>query len=137
MFELPECVTLVKQINKIIKSKTISKGVLGNTPHKFVWYNTTHEEFEKLTRSKTVGDAKARGRWLFIELESGYVLVLGEFGGKMLYHKSGSKVPDKYHLYLTFDDGSFFTATTQMWGAVELYEKGKELSCLSKIVLLI
>ena len=46
----------------------------------------------------------------------------------MLYHSPGSTMPQKYHLYLTFEDDSFFTATTQMWGAVELYEKGKELA---------
>ena len=128
MFELPEYITLANQMNESLKGKTIIKGVLGNTPHKFVWYNRPHDEFEKLTKGKTIGEAKVKGRWLFIELETGYVLVLGEFGGKVLYHRPGSKVPEKYHLYLTFEDGSYFTATTQMWGAVELYEKGRELS---------
>jgi formamidopyrimidine-DNA glycosylase len=128
MFELPEYIILANQMNESIKGKIIKKGVLGNTPHKFVWYNRTHDEFEKLTKGKTIGEAKVKGRWLFIELEAGYVLVLGEFGGKVLYHPPGSKVPKKYHLYFTFEDDSFFTATTQMWGAVELYEKGKELT---------
>ncbi len=128
MFELPEYITLANQMNRTLSGKTIRKGVLGNTPHKFVWYNRTHAEFEKLAKGKTFGEAKVKGRWLFIELETGYVLELGEFGGKVLYHPPGSKVPEKYHLYFAFDDGSFFTATTQMWGAVELYEKGKELS---------
>lgn len=128
MFELPEYTVLAGQMNESLKGKTIQQGVLGNTPHKFLWYNRTHEEFEKLTKGKTVGEAKVKGRWLFIELLPGYVLVLGEFGGKVLFHPAGSKVPAKYHLYLSFEDDSFFTATTQMWGAVELYEKGKELS---------
>jgi formamidopyrimidine-DNA glycosylase len=128
MFELPEYVTLANQMNETLRGKTITKGVLGNTPHKFVWYNRTHNEFERLAKGKIIGEAKVRGRWLFIELEVGYVLVFGEFGGKVLYHPPGSNVPDKYHLYFTFTDGSFFTATTQMWGAVELYEKGKELT---------
>jgi formamidopyrimidine-DNA glycosylase len=44
----------------------------------------------------------------------------------MLYHPPGSEVPPKYHLYLTFGDGSFLTLTTQMWGAMELYQEGKE-----------
>jgi formamidopyrimidine-DNA glycosylase len=128
MFELPEYITLAEQVNKSLKGKSIKKGVLGNTPHKFVWYNKTHADFEKLTKGKIIGEAKAKGRWLFLQLETGYVLVLGEFGGKVLYNPSGSKIPKKYHLCLSFEDGSFFTATTQMWGAVELYEKGKELT---------
>jgi formamidopyrimidine-DNA glycosylase len=128
MFELPEYVTLAKQMDDSLKGKTILSGALGNAPHKFVWYNRRHDEFEKLTKGKTVGEAKARGRWLFVELKKGYVLVLGEFGGKVLFHPSCSEVPKKYHLHLAFADGTFLTATTQMWGAVELYEKGKELT---------
>jgi formamidopyrimidine-DNA glycosylase len=126
MFEMPEFLTLAHQINDTMKGKIIEKGVLGNSPHKFVWYNRKHKEFEKLVRGKKIGKAHARGNWLFIPLDPGYVLILGEFGGKVLYHASGSDMPKKYHLYLAFTDGSFFTATTQMWGAVELHKKGEE-----------
>ncbi len=126
MFELPEVVTLAKQMNDTLKGKTIRRGQLGNSPHKFVWYNRTHDEFERLTKGKTVGEARAKGRWLFTPLEPGYVLLLGECGGKVLHHAAGSPVPKKYHLYITFEDDSFLTVTTQMWGAMELYDEGEE-----------
>ena len=126
MFELPEYVTLAKQINSTLKGKTIKKGQLGNSPHKFVWYNRDHEAFTNLTQVKLIGEAWVQGRWLFIPLEPGYVLLFGECGGKINYHLPGSKLPKKYHLNIAFEDGSFLTATTQMWGAYELYEKGEE-----------
>ena len=126
MFELPEYITLAKQMNRALKGKKIEQGLLGNSPHKFVWYNRKHSEFEELTRGKTIGGARARGRWLFVDLKPGYVLLFGECGGKMLYHAPGADVPKRYHLYLKFEDDSSFTATTQMWGAFELYEKGHE-----------
>jgi formamidopyrimidine-DNA glycosylase len=126
MFELPEYVTLARQMNEALRGRTIARGQLGNSPHKFVWYNRSPEEFERLTRGKTVGTASARGRWLFVPLEPGYVLLLGECGGKLLYHVPGSRLPEKYHLLLSFEDGSFLTETTQMWGAIELYEAGDE-----------
>ena len=128
MFELPEITVLAKQINKTLKGKTIKKGILGNSPHKFVWYNRTHEEFEKLTTSKVIGNATVKGKWMFVEVNPGYVFVLGECGGKVLYHPPGSGLPKKYHLYFGFNDDSLFTITTQMWGAMELYKKGEELS---------
>ena len=126
MFELPEYITLARQINETVTGKTIQRGALGNSPHKFVWYNRTHEEFAALTAGKTVGQAHVRGRWLFIPLEPGYVLLLGECGGRLLYHPPGARLPGKYHLWLTFTDGSALTAMTQMWGAMELYEAGRE-----------
>lgn len=127
MFELPEIATLSDQINRTLTGKVIRKGSLGNSPHKFVWYNRKPVEFEKLTRGKKVGKSYARGKWLFIPLMPGYNLVVGECGGKVLYHPADSPVPKKYHLHLSLEDGSSFTVTTQMWGAMELYEKGKEL----------
>ncbi len=125
MFELPEFVTLAKQVNETLMGKVIKEGRLGNVPHKFVVYNRSPNEFETLTRNKTIGKARSRGKRLFVPIEPGYVLLLGECGGKVLYHPNGSKVPLKYHLYLSFEDGSFFTATTQMWGGMDLDETGQ------------
>lgn len=127
MFELPEFVTLARQMNATLTGKVIQTGSLGNSPHKFVWYNRTPKEFGALTRGKTLGAARARGKWIFVALEPGQVLVLGECGGKVLFHPSGSPLPAKYHLALTFTDHSALTATTQMWGALELYAQGQEL----------
>ena len=126
MFELPEYTTIARQMNKVLKGKKIRRGSLGNAPHKFVWYNRKHKDFQKLTKGKSIGEAYAKGRWLFVDLKPGYVLLFGECGGKMLYHEAGANVPKKYHLYLEFKDDAFFTATTQMWGAFELHKKGEE-----------
>jgi formamidopyrimidine-DNA glycosylase len=126
MFELPEFITLADQMNATLTGKIILRGQLGNSPHKFVWYNRSYAEFEQLTRGKTIGEARVKGRWLFLALEPGYTLVLGECGGKVLYHAPGSKLPKKYHLHIRFEDDSFFTATTQMLGAMELYHQGEE-----------
>jgi len=127
MFDLPEVVNLAAQLNRTVFGKRVRHGFLGNKPHKFVWYNRTHEEFARLIVAKTVGEAYTRGKWLFIPADPGYVLVFGEFGGRLLYHPAGSKLPAEYHLWITFVDDSSITATTQMWGAMELFEKGKEL----------
>ncbi len=126
MFELPEFVTLAGQINATLTGKTIRHGRLGNSLHKFVWYNRQPDEFAALAGGKMVGAAHARGKWLFIPLDPGYVLLFGECGGKLLYHPAGARLPGKYHLVLAFTDGSALTAMTQMWGAMELYEAGRE-----------
>ena len=126
MFELPEFITFARQINETLRGKIISRGSLGNSPHKFVWYNRTPEEFTALTAGKQVGVAQAKGKWLFIPMEPGYLLLFGECGGKILYHPAGARLPEKYHLWLAFTDDSALTVMTQMWGAMELYEAGQE-----------
>ena len=126
MFELPEFTTLAKQMNETLPGKCIREGKLSDTPHRFVWYNRKPAEFTQLTQGKTIGAAHAQGKWLFVDVEPGYRLVFGECGGKILYHPADNDPPSKYHLLLRFDDGSALSATTQMWGAMELYERGKE-----------
>jgi len=63
---------------------------------------------------------------MMVPFEPGYVLVLGECGGRLLYHEPGAATPAKYHLLIEFEDKSAFSVTTQMWGAMELFEKGRE-----------
>jgi formamidopyrimidine-DNA glycosylase len=126
VFELPEFVTLARQINETVTGKIVRSGSLGNSPHKFVWYNRSHEEFAALTAGKTVGATRTRGKWLFMPLDPGYLLLFGECGGKLLYHAPPAILPQKYHLWLAFADGSALSALTQMWGAMELYEAGLE-----------
>jgi formamidopyrimidine-DNA glycosylase len=127
MFELPEYVTLGRQMRQVLSGKRVREGRLGNSPHKFVWYNRTHDEFASLVAGRTIGQAYARGRWLFVPLDPEYLLVFGECGGKILFHRDESSLPGKFHLLLRFDDGTALSAFTQMWGAMELYEKGQEL----------
>jgi formamidopyrimidine-DNA glycosylase len=63
---------------------------------------------------------------MFSPLQPGFILVLGECGGRIQFHPAGSKLPEKYHLWLGFEDDSFLTVMTQMWGAMELFEAGLE-----------
>jgi len=127
MFEIPEYVTLARQMNVAIRGKTVQGGVLGNSPHKFVWYNVKQDEFASTIKGKIVGPAYSKGRWLFIPLNPVHVLVFGECGGKILYHGSAGGIPKKYHLLVTFEDGTALSATTRMWGAMELYRRGEEV----------
>ncbi len=127
MFELPEYTVLALQMNDTLVGKVVQRGTLGNTRHKFVWYNRSQEEFENLTLGKKIGMARVHGRWLSIDLEPGFRLLLGECGGKLLFHEPGLPLPLKYHLLLAFNDGSALTITTTMWGAMELYDEGQEL----------
>ncbi len=127
MFELPEYVVLASQITRTLNKKRIESASLGNSPHKFVWYNVSRDEFARTMSGKTFGPAYSRGRWLFIPIIPGYLLVFGECGGKMLYHKSVSQIPPRYHLLVRFCDGTAFSATTEIWRAMELYKRGEEL----------
>ena len=127
MFEIPECLVLASQISTRVKGRTIAKAATKNVEHKFVWHNLPPEEFSRLAKGKKVGEPKVHGRWMAVPIEPGYVLLFGECGGALRFEEAGAKRPDRYHLLVDFEDGSFLWARTAMWGAYELYEKGQEL----------
>ena len=78
MFEIPEYVTLARQMAESLSGKRIVNGTLGNSPHKFVWYNRKPDEFAAIVKGKTTGLAYCRGRWLFIPIQPGYLLVFSK-----------------------------------------------------------
>jgi formamidopyrimidine-DNA glycosylase len=126
VFELPELTVIAAQMNDVLPGLTVAGGTLGHSPHKFVWYDREPEEFAALTAGLRAGPAWAEGKWLFLPLEPGYVLLLGEWGGRIRYHAPGEALPTKRHLDLTFTTGAALSATTQMWGGVHLSETGRE-----------
>ncbi len=50
MFELPEIATLAQQMNLTIRGKITAAGQLGNSPHKFVWYNRSPQDSRSSAR---------------------------------------------------------------------------------------
>lgn len=53
MIEIPEALTLAKQINDILRGKQIVNVVAGYTPHKFAWYNGDTQKYHEILEGKT------------------------------------------------------------------------------------
>ncbi|UCC39322.1 MAG: hypothetical protein JSV96_16235 [Candidatus Aminicenantes bacterium] len=126
MIELPEAVTLARQLNETIKGKRIVEGSAGESTHKWVFYKPCREKLAKLLPGKKVGDVTSAGRSIHIGLEPNEMLVIDEFGGKVLYHDPGAGLPKKYHLFLKFEDNSFFTVAIQGWGFISTLTEWKQ-----------
>jgi len=118
MIELPEAVSIARQLNETIKGKRIVEAGTGDTPHKWVFYKPERKKLEKLLIGKKIIEVTSVGRSLQIRIGPNQALVIDEFGGKVLYHEPDSKLPKKYHLFLKLDDNSFLTVAIQMWGFI-------------------
>jgi formamidopyrimidine-DNA glycosylase len=121
MIELPEAVTLARQINATLCGKTLAGGLRGNAPHKFAFYNREPEEYAAILPGRTVGQAAAYGSTIRIPIEPGYVMVLGEGGEHIVYHPDASSVPAKHQLLLRFADDSYLSVRVSGWGACFLF----------------
>lgn len=122
MVELPEVVTIARQMNEELKGCKIEECTCGNSPHKWVFYNRPREEFERVVPGRKVGPVTGDGKMVSMALRPGYTLQIGDMGGRIQLHRDEAALPTKYHFLLRFDDGSRLTVAVQGWGFVRLFD---------------
>jgi formamidopyrimidine-DNA glycosylase len=104
--ELPELAVLGEQMNKEISGKRISEIEVANPK----CLNMSYDGFKKIAVGKTIKSVECKGKWLFIKLDVGYVLLFNPgMGADVIYFKAGGKLPEKYRLKFTFGDKTGFT----------------------------
>jgi formamidopyrimidine-DNA glycosylase len=126
MIELPEAITIARQINVELKGKMIADGNRGNAPHKFAFYSQrSPDEYAELFEEKTIAETTVTGGLILVSLAPEHMLVLGGGGERIVYHRSSATLPKKYQLYLHFTDDTYLTVTVQGWGSALLLHQSE------------
>jgi len=125
MIELPEAITIARQMTEALKGKRIESAMRGNAPHKFAFYNRPPEDYAALLKGKTIGESVAHGSGIFAYAEPDYALFLGTGGERILFHQSEKTLPKKHQLLLHFEDGTYLTVTVQGWGSAMLFHRSE------------
>jgi formamidopyrimidine-DNA glycosylase len=121
MLEIPEIMTLARQMRAELPGRTIRQSICGTTPHKFAWYSRPVEEYPDLLTGHTFGQVTSAGHFLTARVEPGWAFLLGDMGARILLHPPGGACPpEKHQILLHFDDGAALTVTIQMWGCLFL-----------------
>ncbi len=114
MLEIPEALTLSRQLNCAVSGKRISHVTADHTPHKFAWYCGDPAGYHGLLVSKTMGDSVSYGGMVEIRADDA-LIVLGE-GVSLRYHAKGERHPKKHQLLIQFEDDSAMSASIRMYG---------------------
>jgi formamidopyrimidine-DNA glycosylase len=120
MLECPEVTTIAAQMHAVLPGKRVESAVCCATPHKFAFLNRPAGEYSAILAGKQVGEILEDGSRLCLTLNPGWLLMLGEVVGRVLYHPAGAVLPPKHQLLLQFTDGSALTLTISMWAAIHL-----------------
>lgn len=116
MIEIPESLTLAKQLNQVLKGRTVTGVIPWQSPHKLAFINGDPASYGNLFNGKTFEQAYGFGSWVEMKFKDS-ILAVSE-GTALFYTKDESKLPKKHQMLLKFDDGSFLCAYVKMYGAV-------------------
>lgn len=117
MIELPEALTLARQIAGEIKGKKIAGVHTPTSPHRFCFFEGDVAEYVNLFTGRALIGAHACG--IFVEMrfdEDVYMLI--NDGVNVRYYPSGGLSPKSYQLKLDFEDASELVFTVAMYGGI-------------------
>lgn len=120
MPELPEITLLARQMQAELAGKTID-GVEVSQPK---CLNVPPEVFaQALTGARILG-VTSRGKWLFVEMDRGWLLLNLGMGGEILL-VSRSTLPEKHRLVLDFTDSTGLSVNFWWFGYAHYVRPGE------------
>lgn len=120
MLELPEVITISRQVRDTLGGKTITQVFNATKPHRFTFYNGDPMQYGKLLVGKTILSSKGYGMFVDFYLSDNITMNIGD-GVSARYYNPGNKIPANYQLLLAFDDDSFLVFTVAMYGFINVY----------------
>lgn len=125
MIELPEALTLARQMTGTFTGRTIVAAEANHSPHKFAFYTGDPATYGARLAGRTVEGAKATGPYVELSLDDGMTLLLRE-GVNARYFAPDDPEPAKHQLLLAFDDGSRLACTAAMYGMFLIADTGAD-----------
>jgi formamidopyrimidine-DNA glycosylase len=119
--ELPEAHILAEQMSRELLQKQIKSFHLQDYQklQRIGFINKDIKAFDQLINKK-VESIVSRGNVIHVKLDLNLNLILApEYGGRILYHTSGSTVPGKFHLKLDFSDNTSLTVALTGMGVIQ------------------
>lgn len=125
MIELPEALTLARQMREAYLGRVIVEAEAGHTPHRFAFYTGDPAAYDARLAGRAIAEVKATGPYVELVLSDGMTLLLRE-GVNARRLAPGDAVPAKRQLLLSFDDGSKLVCTAAMYGMFLVADTGAD-----------
>jgi formamidopyrimidine-DNA glycosylase len=123
MIELPEAITLAKQINRSVKGKKISNVIAKHSEHKFTWYYGNPDKYKEQLFNKNI--QKADGFGSFVEISADNMRILYNEGVNLCLIKDKDLLPKKHQLLIELSDNTYLCASIQMYGGVGCFTENE------------
>ena len=122
MIELPECLTLARQMNESLKGLRVLEVRAGTSPHGFAFYTGSPEHYTDALQGRMFSEARAFGG--ILEVGLGGLMLLFSDGANLRLFSPGMEHPAKHQLMLSFENGAVLLCTVQMYAGIHLCKEG-------------
>lgn len=120
MLELPETMTISKQIEDNIVGKTIKQVFPPTKEHKFCWYSLEPQMYDAHLKGSKVQSAEGFGIYIEMVFDNGKRLCFNDgINIRLISHQD---IPKNYQLLIEFDDETALCFTVSMYGAIMLHD---------------
>jgi formamidopyrimidine-DNA glycosylase len=122
MIELPEAVTLARQVTASLTGRRVVGVVAAASPHRFAWYTGKPETYAGRLTGRTITGATSHGG--IVEIAFGDLELRLNDGAHPRLRPAGAEVPAKHQLRIDLDDDSTLIVTVAMYGGIRLVLAG-------------
>ena len=112
MIELPEALTLSRQLNESVAGKAVTDALPPTKPHKFCWFNGLPEEYGKQIAGSKIVSAQGFGIYVELVFDNNKRLCINDGVNPRLLNASDT--PKDYQLLITLEDGTKLCFTVAM-----------------------
>ncbi len=120
MIEIPEALTLARELNSAVCGKTVSTVCPPTKVHKFCWFNGEPSLYGERLSGKTVNSAEGFGIYVEISFSDGLYLCIND--GVNIRIINAAERPKDYQLLISFTDGTALVLTVAMYGGIVLHD---------------
>lgn len=119
MIELPEALTLARQLNESVAGKRVARVLPPTKPHKFCWFSGDAAEYDGRLRGASAVEAEGFGIFAQLRFDNGLRLSLND--GVAMRLVRAEDAPRDRQLLIEFADGDALVFTVQMYGGIMLH----------------
>ena len=120
MLELPEAITIARQMNDTVAGKRVRRVLPPSKAHKFCWYAGDPAEYDAAVSGSTVQSAEGFGIFAEMAFDNGKRLCFNDGVNVRLVNRADA--PDSFQLLMEFDDGTALVFTVAMYGGIILHD---------------
>ena len=122
MIELPEALTLARQLNEAVAGRRVESVLPPSKPHKFCWFSGDPADYSAALAGSSIVSAEGFGIYVELLFDNGRRISVND--GVNIRLVSAGSVPASYQLLMRLDDGSALVFTVAMYGGIILHDGG-------------